>query len=91
GLKGLANLAIYSGRIFTLINTLVNEFFKASINHVNSSSLTDHTTNPLIDDTGQHANSAIDDGNGLILSGDDDILSANHRDFQLHRLTYKKV
>ncbi|KAI8880151.1 hypothetical protein K501DRAFT_164435, partial [Backusella circina FSU 941] len=106
GLKALTDSATSSRRILTLTNALADESSNASINDAScitiqvimsnttdatSSSPTYDTTNPLVDDTGQHADDTIDDNDGFLFPGADDIFSADHRDFQLHRLTYKKV
>ncbi|KAG1086395.1 hypothetical protein G6F42_021009 [Rhizopus arrhizus] len=90
GLKALADSATSSRRILSLTNALADESSNASINDATSSLPTDDTTNPLVDDTGQHADDTIDDNDGFLFPGADDIFSADHRDFQLHRLTYKK-
>ncbi|KAI7894949.1 uncharacterized protein EV154DRAFT_387024, partial [Mucor mucedo] len=91
GLKALADSATSSRRILTLTNALTDESSNASINDATSSSPTDDTNNPLVDDTIQHADDTIDDNDGFLFPGADDIFSADNRDFQLHRLTYKKV
>ncbi|KAI9493570.1 hypothetical protein BDB00DRAFT_928890 [Zychaea mexicana] len=91
GLKSLADSATSSRHILTLTNAPADESSNASINDATSSSPMDDTTNPLVDDTGQHAEDTIDDNDGFLFPGADDIFSADHRDFQLHRLTYKKV
>ncbi|KAI9493569.1 hypothetical protein BDB00DRAFT_946021 [Zychaea mexicana] len=91
GLKSLADSATSSRHILTLTNAPADESSNASINDATSSSPMDDTTNPLVDDTGQHAEDTIDDNDGFLFPGADDIFSADHRDFQLHRLTYKKI
>ncbi|KAG2206109.1 hypothetical protein INT47_003758 [Mucor saturninus] len=91
GLKALTDSATSSRRVLTLTNALTDASFNASINDATSSSPTDDKNNPLVDDTSQHADDTIEDNDGFLFPGDDDIFSFDHRDFQLHRLTYKKM
>ncbi|KAI9016248.1 hypothetical protein CLU79DRAFT_691178, partial [Phycomyces nitens] len=100
GLKALADSATSSRRILTLTNALADqssnaladqssnaladESSNASINDTTSSPPSDNTTSPLVDDT-------IDVNDGFLFPGTDNTFSVDHQDFQLHRLTYKKV
>ncbi|EIE82921.1 hypothetical protein RO3G_07626 [Rhizopus delemar RA 99-880] len=84
GLKALADTVTSSRRTLTLTNVLADETNNPPIDDTTNNSPTDDTTNPLADDT-------IDDNDGFLFPGADDIFTANYREFQLHRLKYKKL
>ena len=80
----MADTATSSRHILTFINIPADETNNLPIDDTTNNSPTDDTTNPLADDI-------IDDNDGFFFPGTDGIFTANHREFQLHRLTYKKV
>ncbi|KAI9316505.1 hypothetical protein BX666DRAFT_2028036 [Dichotomocladium elegans] len=82
GLKALGDTATSSRRTLTLANAVADEITNPAIGDTTINSPVGSTTNVS---SNERADDAVDDSDSFLFPSDD------HRDFQLHRLTYKKI